>query len=113
MDGRRSVVTCFGYRDGPSLFGDVLRGNKSSEITNRNHAMKFFSFLIVCGVTVMCLVPAAPENARGMERDIAIVSEEFVAEVFRPFIHSATIVETKPGELAAAWYGGSYEAHGY
>jgi len=58
---------------------------------------------------VLFLVPIGVENARGMETDDVIVSEEFTAEIFRPFVHSATIAETKLGELAAAWYGGSYE----
>jgi len=71
--------------------------------------MKLFSFPVVCVLCAMCLFMTMTEIARGVDRDEVVVSEEFVVEVFRPFVHSATIAETRPGELAAAWYGGSAE----
>jgi len=71
--------------------------------------MRIFPLSIVCALIVMCIFLAASEAALGVEPEEVVLIEEFVAEECRPFVHSATIAETKPGELVAAWYGGSYE----
>ena len=71
--------------------------------------MRFISLPVVCVLIMMCISFCAFEIAWGVGPDGVVVTEEFVAEWCRPTVHSSTIAETRPGELAAAWYGGSYK----
>src|SRR5690349_20253170 len=61
-------------------------------------------------VVSMNVIMATAAAAQSPTTHPAVVSSEFIYESAPyPQCHASTIVEIKPGELAAAWFGGTRE----
>src|SRR5688572_11418230 len=62
--------------------------------------------------TLMLMMMNATGSAQSPTPHAAVVAAQFIYETAPyPQCHASTIVETKPGELAAAWFGGTRERH--
>lgn len=79
----------------------ILRPQKLPQ-PERSLRAKMVAWLLSLTLTTACLAGTQP----------ALLKSEFIYDTASfPSCHASTIVETKPGELVAAWFGGTHERH--